>query len=633
AEVMGLNVQIKAGQWSRIRSALEQGKIDGLTGMYYSEKRNRRVEFTNSFITVRHAIFIKESNQAIAGLKDIRGKRIAIQRGDIMHDYVQEKNLTRDVILARNQIHALRLLKAGKCECALLSKLQGLYNLKKLDIDNIKTVGAPFYPRKYCFAVSKGNEKLVDTLNEGLAILRTTQRYDAIYNKWFGQIAPKGIPVDRILRYAALTITPLIVAVLIIFIWTITLRKKVKEKTADLTQELAKRQQAEKAYQLMVDRLTFHIENSPLAVIEWEGGKYIKNWSSRAESMFGWSSEEVQGKNWQDFNLIHPEDRETTLQQISKLFDGTEVFNTSKNRNYRKDGSIVHCQWYNSALRDDSGNMLSILSQIADVSELNAALKNLEEAKKKAEAANRAKSEFLANMSHEIRTPFNGIMGMFQLLQITELDNEQKEYVDKGLMSSKRLQKLLSDILDISKIEANKMSTHNQEFQPAEIIRPFKDIFRQVNSRNRNTLNFHINADVPAKLFGDGTRLTQILLNLLGNACKYTQDGEIEMHVQSMPVFNNSSVRRLLFVIKDTGRGIPEDKLNQVLDIFTQANDSRSPYDRQFEGAGLGLPLVKRILALLNGNMSIVSREGEGTSVYVSIPFTIPEDTHKKRIR
>ncbi|MGM0611738.1 MAG: transporter substrate-binding domain-containing protein, partial [Thermodesulfobacteriota bacterium] len=467
AEVMGLNVQIKAEQWSRIRSALEQGKIDGLTGMYYSEKRNRRVEFTNSFITVRHAIFIKESNQAIAGLKDIRGKRIAIQRGDIMHDYVQEKNLTRDVILARNQIHALRLLKAGKCECALLSKLQGLYNLKKLDIDNIKTVGAPFYPRKYCFAVSKGNEKLVDTLNEGLAILRTTQRYDAIYNKWFGQIAPKGIPVDRILRYAALTITPLIVAVLIIFIWTITLRKKVKEKTADLTQELAKRQQAEKAYQLMVDRLTFHIENSPLAVIEWEGGKYIKNWSSRAESMFGWSSEEVQGKNWQDFNFIHPEDRETTLQQISKLFDGTEVFNTSKNRNYRKDGSIVHCQWYNSALRDDSGNMLSILSQIADVSELNAALKNLEEAKKKAEAANRAKSEFLANMSHEIRTPFNGIMGMFQLLQITELDNEQKEYVDKGLMSSKRLQKLLSDILDISKIEANKMSTHNQEFQPA----------------------------------------------------------------------------------------------------------------------------------------------------------------------
>ena len=629
AEVMGLNVRIKAGQWSDIRSALEKGEIDGLTGMYYSEERDERVEFSNSFITVRHAIFIKESTPGISGLKDVRGKRIAVQRGDIMHDYVQKKELSKDIVLARNQMHALRLLQAGKCDCALLAKLQGLYNLKRLKMENIKAVGAPFYPREYCFAVGEGRERLADTLNEGLAILKTTKRYDGIYQKWFGQVAPKGIPVGKIFRYAVLIITPLIAIVLIIFIWTITLRKKVKEKTADLTAELVKRREAEKAYQLMADRLTFHIENSPLAVIEWESGRYIKHWSSQAEIMFGWTREEVLGRNWEDFNFIHPEDREKTHAQIEKLFNGTEVFNTSKNRNYRKDGSVVHCQWYNSALRDESGNMLSLLSQVADVSELNEALHNLKEAKEQAEAANRAKSEFLANMSHEIRTPMNGILGMLQLLQTTELDEEQSEYLEMARNSSRRLTRLLSDILDLSRIESGKLELKDEEIDPAEIKQSVEDIFRHTCRENNNTLQITLDADLPERLLGDGTRLTQILFNLVGNALKYTGNGEVGLQISRLPG-SGPRMCRILFVVKDNGPGIAEDKTDEIFEAFTQVSDSDSPYARQYEGAGLGLPLVKRLVGLMGGNMAMDSEPGKGTAVYVSLPFKLPQPREQK---
>ena len=158
ADVMGLEVRIESGEWHDIRSALEAGEIDGLTGMYYSQARDRKVDFTNSFITVRHSIFVRKNSNALKSLEDIRGKQIAVQQGDIMHDYVLKHDLTQKIIFAEDQAQALHLLASGKCDCALLAKLQGLYNLERLGIENVKAVGSPFSPRKYCFAVQQGNQ-------------------------------------------------------------------------------------------------------------------------------------------------------------------------------------------------------------------------------------------------------------------------------------------------------------------------------------------------------------------------------------------------------------------------------------------------------------------------------------------
>jgi len=268
-------------------------------------------------------------------------------------------------------------------------------------------------------------------------------------------------------------------------------------------------------------------------------------------------------------------------------------------------------------ITDQSGAITGVVEFGIDVTELK-------EAKNKAEQANLAKSVFLANMSHEIRTPINGISGMHQLLQDTPLNKEQQEYVRIAQQSTERLNRLLTDILDLSKIDSGKLELKEDAFHLQEALQSVEDIFRQACYKNGNSLQIVVDRNISEVLLGDTTRLTQILFNLVGNAAKYTREGTITVsaHLQSLIGPDRC---RVLFVIEDSGQGIPEHQLSEVFETFTQANEPGALYTRQHEGAGLGLPLVKRLVSLMGGNAAICSQPSQGTTVYVSLPFHIPE--------
>ena len=250
--------------------------------------------------------------------------------------------------------------------------------------------------------------------------------------------------------------------------------------------------------------------------------------------------------------------------------------------------------------------MLSIIRDVT-ARKLNEA--RLHEAVCKAEAASRAKSEFLANMSHEIRTPMNGVLGMTALALGGPLEAEQREYLEMAQDSAKSLLSLLNDILDLSKIEAGRLDIASIDFSPRDVVGNLMEAVALAARQKGIQLQAHVAPQVPHRVNGDPMRLRQVLMNLIGNAIKFTECGSVsvELHCSSVP----SEGLRLTGAVTDTGIGVPADRQDHIFDAFAQADGSTT---RRFGGTGLGLAICKRLLHLMNGTISVKSLPGKGST-------------------
>jgi PAS domain S-box-containing protein len=254
------------------------------------------------------------------------------------------------------------------------------------------------------------------------------------------------------------------------------------------------------------------------------------------------------------------------------------------------------------------GQLAGYINVLTDVSDLAAA-------RLAAEASSLAKSEFLANMSHEVRTPLNGIVGMLQLLSRTYLDAEQKECVFTAIRSSKRLTQLLTDILEISRIEAGKMSLHAAEFHFSDLRDSVRDLFAIPAKAKGLKLSFEIDEAIPSYVIGDEGRLRQVLFNLVGNATKFTSRGSVRVDVRRV---DEGGVMHVVFTVADTGVGIPRERQDDIFNAFTQVDGSSV---RQHGGVGLGLAIVKRLVEIMDGSISVASEPGQGTVMTVKVPL------------
>lgn len=362
------------------------------------------------------------------------------------------------------------------------------------------------------------------------------------------------------------------------------------------------------------------VAKADMAVFLSDDTGIIMDSNTRATELFGYEREELLGK---DFKLL----RKYYLSE-EEIIGAYEELDKNKFWNavtilISKSGKEVHVKISVTPIMN--GNKRILIYRVIDITSMKENETKLIEAKERAEEAVKAKGQFLAMMSHEIRTPLNGVIATASMLTKTSLDTEQSEYADTIKKSGQNLLMLINDILDFSKMESGKMTLDPQPCKPDEIVFDVADLLRPYAEEKGINLNVNFNTYGNDDLLIDGPKLKQVLLNLLGNALKFTEKGSVTIRCEKIGMMQETEIIR--YIISDTGIGIAEDKMHLLFRSFSQVDSSTS---RKYGGTGLGLAISQQIVELMGGVISVESMVGEGTTFSFILKHTRPDATESE---
>jgi PAS domain S-box-containing protein len=364
----------------------------------------------------------------------------------------------------------------------------------------------------------------------------------------------------------------------------VELEQRVIARTCDL-------QLTQDSLRDALQKVNFHFENSPLAAIEWGRDFQVTRWSATAEKIFGWSSPQVLGKRPDEWKFVVEEDAERISQVMNRFISGTETSNVTINRNYCQDGTIVNCEWYNSILLDDRGQMESVFSLALDVTHRH--------------QVEKMKDEFIAVVSHELRTPLTSIYGSLKLLNsglLIQEPEKEKRLLTIAVDSTDRLMRLVNDILDIERIESGTVQMVKAVYEVSDLMARVVDAIEPLAESAGIKISV---SDSGGNVWVDIDRMIQTFTNLISNAIKFSPSGSTIWFTAS------KQAGQMLFQVRDRGRGIPSNKLAIIFERFQQvdASDARSG-----EGTGLGLAISRSIIEQHGGHIWVESVLGEGST-------------------
>ncbi len=379
----------------------------------------------------------------------------------------------------------------------------------------------------------------------------------------------------------------------------IELVKKVKA----LEQEQEDSRKTQAALKESEERFRLISETIHFGVFEMDENGSLLYTNTSFQEIFGLTLVESLVVDWRDY--LHPDDKQRVVGQLDQALKELESYSTEC-RIVAADKTIRWIHLHTSPVFSDTGARYT--GTIEDITKRKEFEEDLKKAKEEAEAANRAKSQFLANMSHEIRTPMNGVIGFTELLLETELDELQRDYTETIKRSGEALLSLINDILDFSKIESGELEFESIEFDPELLVYDVCELVRPRIGDKPVELLCHVGDEVPTVVKGDPLRFRQVITNLLGNAPKFTEAGEIELSLEVEKEDENRV--KLHATIRDTGTGIPSDKLESIFEPFQQADGSTT---RKYGGTGLGLSICRQLAKMMGGYAWAESTVGKGS--------------------
>ncbi|HKJ04704.1 MAG TPA: response regulator [Geopsychrobacteraceae bacterium] len=401
------------------------------------------------------------------------------------------------------------------------------------------------------------------------------------------------------------------------------LEERVRQRTEalmsiadELSIEIEQRKRVESELRSSEEKFSKIFFTSPISLVitDIDTGRIIET-NNQFSILTGYSREELIGHTTIELGIWDdPDIRSKVMAEIRNRGECGEVQTKVKTRT----GDLRNISYIGRTL--DIGENLTVLSLVTDTTEQRQLEAELRKAKDQAETANRSKSVFLANMSHEIRTPMNTIIALSYLTLQTELQPRQKEFLKKIDVSAKSLLGIINDILDTSKIEAGEMSLEHVDFELSSIFEELSGLFIPEESGKKLEILYNIGTDINQNLRGDPLRIRQILTNLIGNAIKFSEQGNIIVDVQRLQNDESSKQLSLRFSVTDNGIGISREQQKQLFQPFSQADSSTS---RHYGGTGLGLSICKRLVELMGGKIGIESKPGKGSTFFFTLPIEL----------
>lgn len=601
----GVKVVLNGMDWAEAQRQMAQGDHDVIDTIFKTEERLTRYDFTPPYQKIEQPVFYAAEITGIRDVSSLQGFTVAVKEGGAIIGFLRQQGVTSLVTYPSYEA-IVKAAKEHKVAVFSVDQPAASYLLHKYGIVDRFKKTAPLYSGEFHRAVPKGATELLQLVNDGFNRL-SRDELETIDERWLGAPSDSEATWQYLLVGGGLLG---LVALLLLFS-NLGLRRLVARRTAEL-------RSSEEQYRELV-------QQSDSIILRWNRDGVVTFCNQYGCTFFGFEANELIGHCICD-TIVPPqqEDGRDLWAMMAEMFDHTEQYRTNLNQNRRKDGELVWISWNNRPLYDEHGvavEMLSFGSDVTGLKEAEMALlesrQELEQARLQAEAANEAKSLFLANMSHEIRTPLNAVIGINSLLVERVEDGELKELAQDAMAAANNLLDIISDVLDLSKIEAGKLALVSVPFDPRLVVNQLERMFGLLAQEKGVTLEMAISASLPSPLAGDPARIQQIGVNLLGNAIKFTEQGTVRLELSGRQL--ESGMVELALKVTDSGKGISPENIERIFNPFIQEDLSTT---RKFGGTGLGLTISRRLAELMGGTLSVESHPGQGSSFTATVRCT-----------